>query len=204
MTPMVTDWLMLGVTAIYVIATIFICIFNGKAAKAARVQTEEMRQQFFAIHRPVINVQLVSLKKGVFWALRFTNVGVITAFDVRFELNDEFINGLPEPEFRDILVREKYRFRTIGVGQYYDLILGTNGDKEISEKIAAEVRIIYKGNDGAIYAEDFDIDIQNYAATYYVDNDLDDIKKLVDRQNKEIQYVCAEIKAINETFKSKK
>lgn len=30
------DWLMVIITAIYVIATIVICIFNGRSAKASR------------------------------------------------------------------------------------------------------------------------------------------------------------------------
>lgn len=39
---MTTDWLMVIITAIYVVATIFICVYNGKSAKAAEKQTEEM------------------------------------------------------------------------------------------------------------------------------------------------------------------
>ena len=44
--PMITDWLMVGITGIYVIATIFICIFNGKSAKATREQVAESHRQF--------------------------------------------------------------------------------------------------------------------------------------------------------------
>lgn len=29
-----TDWIMIAITAVYVIATIFICIFNYRSAKA--------------------------------------------------------------------------------------------------------------------------------------------------------------------------
>lgn len=31
-----TDWIMIAITAVYVIATIFICIFNYRSAKATR------------------------------------------------------------------------------------------------------------------------------------------------------------------------
>ena len=44
--PMLTDWLMVGITGIYVIATIFICIFNAKSAKATREQVAESKRQF--------------------------------------------------------------------------------------------------------------------------------------------------------------
>lgn len=44
--PSVTDWLMVGITFVYVIATIFICIFNGRSAKATREQVAESQRQF--------------------------------------------------------------------------------------------------------------------------------------------------------------
>ena len=44
--PLITDWIMVGITSIYVIATIAICIFNGKSAKATKEQVEESRLQF--------------------------------------------------------------------------------------------------------------------------------------------------------------
>ncbi len=43
--PTITDWLMVGITAIYVIATIFICIANFRAAKATREQVAESKLQ---------------------------------------------------------------------------------------------------------------------------------------------------------------
>lgn len=43
--PSITDWLMVIITVIYVIATIFICIFNGKSASAAKKQIVESQKQ---------------------------------------------------------------------------------------------------------------------------------------------------------------
>lgn len=45
-TPLVTDWLMLLVTFVYVVATIFIYKANIESACAAREQIEESRRQF--------------------------------------------------------------------------------------------------------------------------------------------------------------
>lgn len=59
---MITDWLMVIITAIYVIATIFICTANVKSAKAAREQTEEMKRQFLAINRPSVSAEIIYLK----------------------------------------------------------------------------------------------------------------------------------------------
>lgn len=44
--PLITDWLMVVITAIYVIATVFICVFNAKSAKATRAQVAESQRQF--------------------------------------------------------------------------------------------------------------------------------------------------------------
>ena len=39
-----TDWIMIAITAVYVIATIFICIFNYRSAKATREQLAESKR----------------------------------------------------------------------------------------------------------------------------------------------------------------
>lgn len=44
--PMITDWLMVIITSIYVIATILICVFNGKSARATREQIAESQRQY--------------------------------------------------------------------------------------------------------------------------------------------------------------
>ena len=49
--PSITDWLMVGITFIYVVATIFICIFNYRSAKATRDQVEESQNQFYESKR---------------------------------------------------------------------------------------------------------------------------------------------------------
>lgn len=42
----ITDWLMVFITLVYVIATILICISNSKSAKAAQSQIIESKRQF--------------------------------------------------------------------------------------------------------------------------------------------------------------
>jgi hypothetical protein len=41
-----TEWIMVIITAIYVITTIFICVYNSRAAKAAKDQVTEIRKQY--------------------------------------------------------------------------------------------------------------------------------------------------------------
>ena len=41
-----SDWIMVGVTIVYVIATVCIFIANNKSAKAAEKQLQQMKKQF--------------------------------------------------------------------------------------------------------------------------------------------------------------
>lgn len=43
--PLVTDWIMVGITAVYVVATVFICWANIRSAKATREQLAKSQQQ---------------------------------------------------------------------------------------------------------------------------------------------------------------
>lgn len=49
--PTITDWIMVVITFVYVVATIFICIFNGKSATATRDQVKESQKQFHEAKR---------------------------------------------------------------------------------------------------------------------------------------------------------
>ena len=44
--PMTTDWIMVGITAVYVVATIIICWANMRSAKATKEQLNESKRQF--------------------------------------------------------------------------------------------------------------------------------------------------------------
>ena len=50
------DWVMVIITGVYVIATIFICWANIKAANASKEQLREMQKQFAETNRPIIDV----------------------------------------------------------------------------------------------------------------------------------------------------
>ena len=44
--PSITDWLMVGITVVYVIATVFICWANFSSARASKAQLEESKRQY--------------------------------------------------------------------------------------------------------------------------------------------------------------
>ena len=67
----ITDWIMVAITAIYVIATIVICVFNYKTAKAANLQIQESKRQFDETRRlqimPYLQVTITPKKDGEIW-----------------------------------------------------------------------------------------------------------------------------------------
>lgn len=79
---MITDWLMIVITAVYVIATIFICIANFKSAKATREQVAEARRQYEEEHRAFISYELI-YEHRIWYGLRFTNHGKRVATNVQ-------------------------------------------------------------------------------------------------------------------------
>lgn len=83
-----TDWLMVIITAIYVVATIFICVFNGRSAKAAneqaeaaRNQTKEMIDQFKAVNRPFVTIRFDIIRSGLLCFI-IENEGPLPAHNV--------------------------------------------------------------------------------------------------------------------------
>ena len=69
--PSITDWLMVGITVVYVIATVFICWANFSSARASKAQVEESKRQYEETKRlqmmPYIHVvfdKWIGLKQG--------------------------------------------------------------------------------------------------------------------------------------------
>ena len=185
--PTITDWIMVVITIVYVIATIFICRANIKSAKAAQKQTEEMQRQFYATNRPNISVEVVYLKRA-FWVLRFTNNGTQTAFNAKIVLDDTFISSV-EDEIQPILKENNGRVRTLGVNQSYDLYFGTNEFRILTPKENIRGTITYRGYDSSIYSEDFEIETENYATFFSVKSEMEDIIGRLDKQNNELKNI---------------
>ena len=183
----ITDWIMVVITGVYVIATIFICRANIKSAKAAQKQIEEMQRQFYATNRPNVSVEVVYLKKA-FWVLRFTNTGTQTAFNAKIVLDDTFISSV-EDRIQPILKENNGRVRTLGVNQSYDLYFGTNEFRNITPKENIKGTITYSGYNSSIYSENFEIETENYATFFSVKSEMEELFEKLDEQNKELKNI---------------
>lgn len=119
------QWVMVIITGIYVIATIFICWANFKSANASKEQLKEMQKQYAETNRPLIELEF-HYSRRTWYIARFVNHGNMTAQRVKISLEQAFIDSLPEESFRNELERIKGKECIIGVGQHYDLFIGSN------------------------------------------------------------------------------
>ena len=119
------EWTMVIITGIYVVATVFICWANFKSANASKEQLKEMQKQYAETNRPLIEIEF-HYSRRTWYLARFVNHGNLTAQHVRINLNQSFIDSLPEESFRNELKRIMGRECIIGVGQHYDLFIGSN------------------------------------------------------------------------------
>lgn len=186
-----TDWIMISITAVYVAATIFICLANIKSAKATQEQVAEMKRQFDEENRPHISVEII-YEKRIFWGLRFFNFGKKTANHVKIQFEQSFIDSIKEPEFTSILQEQKGRECIIGIGQHYDIFFGTNKYRENQDKALIAGTVSYRC-DNHDYVEAFSIDTANYTTFFSINTEMDDLLKKISDQNNQLEHIAVAI-----------
>lgn len=192
---MITDWLMVVITAVYVIATIFICKANIKSAEATREQVAEAKRQYEEEHRAYISYEFI-YERRAFYGMRFTNHGRRVATNVRVLLKQEFIDSLPsEKSYRSNLLTLKEKEFTLGIGQSYDIYFGGNEFRGIPNKQPIEGNIVYSDTNKT-YSEAFCIDFEKYATIFSVNSDADDFLDILKKQNKELTCIAKELQQI--------
>lgn len=186
--PLITDWLLVIITAIYAITTICILLANKASAKATKMQAEEMKRQFEQENRPYITTELI-YEKRTFWGLRFSNHGRKIAEHVLIDYDASFIESLSEP-FKQIITSQRGKECIIGVGQHYDLFFGKNdirGKKDL-EPVKGEITYT---NNGIKYTGSFNIDLKNYMTFYSIFSEEEDMIKALREQNRELKEINA-------------
>lgn len=199
--PLITDWLMFGITAIYVIATIFICKANIKSANATRDQIAESQRQFNEENRPIIEVEFC-YERRQWYIIRLKNNGKLTANKVKVELSQEFIDSLPEESFRKALEKCTEKECIIGVGQCYDLFIGSNKLRENQNMKPVVGKITYVSNNREFVSDVF-VDLSNYMNFYSSDTDQSDLIKAINSCTKELKNISNTISTLKE-FLAKK
>lgn len=169
------DWAMVIITGIYVVATIFICLANIKSAKASKEQLCEMQRQYAEVNRPIIEVEFHYIQK-TWYVVRFVNHGNKTAQHVKIHLDSAFINSLPEQSIRKELERIKGKECIIGVGQYYDLFIGSNKLRGNTNMKPITGVIEYKSQN-IDFKNDIFVDLEHYMTFYSTTSDEEKLLK---------------------------
>lgn len=177
---MTSDWAMVFITLVYVIATIFICLANFKSAKVSKEQLIEMQKQFEENNRPYVEVEFIFVKRA-FYGLRFINNGNIVAKNVSIKLSSDFIDSL-EISMKELLKKQEGKKCIIGAHQSYDLYLGTCKYLKKNGKVPANGKITYFAN-GEEYEEHFSVDLENYMTIFSVNSDYEDMLETIKEQN---------------------
>lgn len=184
--PQITDWLMVVITFVYVVATALICYANFKSAKASKAQLEEMQKQYDEENRPYITTEVI-YEKRAFYGLRFTNHGKRIANHVTIDLEDSFINCLKDSH-KQMLRKQKGKSCIIGIGQHYDMFIGSNELRRKEDLPLARGTISYESQ-GKKYHEEFTIDLKNYMTFFSVYSYDEDILNAIKQQNNELRKI---------------
>ena len=175
---MLTDWLMVIITAIYVVATIFICVFNGKSAKAAhdqteaaRAQTKEMIDQYNAVNRPLVTIRFDIIRSGLMCFI-IENEGPQPAKDVKVSINQEFIDNISNADEKRMLMDLNDATFYLASKQKLTVLLGGNPSFNDIAKEIAKIDISYNG-----FCEHTEIDINQYRFLIIYNSPVEDISQ---------------------------
>ena len=181
-----TDWIMVIITAIYVIATIIICYFNGKSAKAskeqaeiAKKQTEEMIKQYNLTNRPLVTIRFDIIRSGLLCFI-VENEGPLPAHDVQVSINEDFIENLPDESVKNSF--RKLKESKLYIASHQKMTLLIDGQLVFS-KIAEKVAYIQIKYDG--YVEETEIDISQYGMLMIYTSATEDISQHIKKNTEQ-------------------
>lgn len=181
------EWTMVIITGIYVVATVFICWANFKSANASKEQLKEMQKQYAETNRPLIELEF-HYSRRTWYLARFVNHGNLTAQHVRISLNQSFIDSLPEESFRNELKRITGRECIIGVGQHYDLFIGSNKLRGNPNMMPLTGTINYEAQ-GKEYKSDLFVDLEHYMTFFSSTTDEEDLLKSVNKISDQLKGI---------------
>lgn len=185
--PSITDWLMVIITFVYVIATIFICAANIKSAKATRDQLAESKRQFDEENRAFVTVTFDIIRSGLA-VLCIENHGKQIANNVEIRIAPEFVDNMTD-EGSKVRVQElcKASF-TLGIGRKWYACLGSHIELGKLSEVPLTVDISYSDGLGE-HKESTAIDLKQYLWSMMYDSATEDAKQELAKMSKAMQAI---------------
>lgn len=199
--PTITDWLMVVITAVYVVATIIICIANYKSAKEAHKQTEESIQQFNKSNRPYITCEYI-LSSRTYCGIHICNHGNQVARNLKINVDKEFMDLLVEGHFLKFKKINDSVYTVVGINQSYDFYFSKVKNKPID--VPLKVSLKYENDDGITYEEKFVIDLGKQLPIESVKSDFEKAVKSINRQNEVLKNISNKLDKIAIELQDKK
>lgn len=185
--PSITDWLMVIITLVYVVATIFICVANVNSAKATREQLAESRRQFDEENRAFVTVTFDIVRSGLA-VLCIENHGKQIANNVKIRIAPEFVDNMTD-EGSKVRIQElcKASF-TLGIGRKWYACLGSHFELGKLSEVPLTVDISYSDGQGE-HKEATVIDLKQYLWSMIYDSTTEDAKQELAKMAKAIQAI---------------
>lgn len=196
-----TDWIMISITAIYVIATITICYYNAQAVKATKAQTQEIINQYQQTIRPYITVYFEIIRSGLMCFV-IENIGTQPAYNVNITLNDSFTESIKDFNRKEALSRLKSSNLYLASKQKVFVLIDSQTEFNTISMNQAKFELSYCDQ----YRDHIEIDLNEYRFMLTYKSPIDDIsyhiKKMQEEQKGFENSILEQIKN-RDTSKSK-
>lgn len=185
---------MVLLTLVYVIATVVICIFNYKSAKATTEQTKELKRQFDENNRAFLTVTMQKLKNGLI-TLCIENHGNKIAKNVNIKINDEFVKILQDDLAQRNIKNLLNSSFAVGIQQKFYTFLEVSAKMKSLSNELMRINFSYEDNQSK-YEENTTIDFGQYSWVLLNDSDITDIRGSLKDQTESFEKIENSIKKI--------
>ncbi|MGI6014727.1 MAG: hypothetical protein ACOX7K_10745 [Oscillospiraceae bacterium] len=185
------DWLMVIITAVYVVATIFICKANIKSAEATKEQLAESKHQFEENNRAFVTVTFEIIRSGLL-VLNIHNHGHQVANNVSVKINPEFIANVPDKEYLIKLCEFSF---TLGIEKSWFVCFGSNPELGQISNVPLKITVCYSDS-FSHYSESTTIDLKQYLWSIIYDSPVEDTYQEMKKMTKSIQSMDKSIQKL--------
>jgi hypothetical protein len=198
---------MVAITAVYVVATIFISRSNHQSAAATHEQVAESTRQFNEANRAFVTITFEIIRSGL-CVLHIKNHGIRIAKNVKVTISQEFVNNFTDSFDKDRIEKLCNSCFTVGIGQSWYAFLFSHIELPRFDHIPLNIYFTYE--DGSKQYEDsieYNLSLYNWQLIY--DSEISDInghikvlsdtakkaEKTATKQLEQLKILATEIKA---------
>lgn len=175
------------ITAVYVVATIFICWANIKSAKATKAQVAEQQREFEEMNRAFVTVTFEIIRSGLA-VLRIQNHGKRIATNVSVHISDDFVENMADKRDKETVQKLCQSAFTVGIGQSWYICIGSHLQLERMSKELLTVTVSYHDS-VSNYCETTSIDLKQYFWSLIYDSPIEDMRKELKDNTKELKSI---------------